>query len=427
MIPADQIDEILESLDLSRAQPGIGFLGALFTRFNARVPFENATKILRDREVADPAGKPRTPEIFWADHLELGSGGTCFARVAAFDALLCALGFRTRRLLGKVGRDFDHAGLAVETPAGEVLADVGFPLPGLIPQGVERVETPLAELAVERTERGMRVEWLDGVPDGPRALELFGATVSAAEYDTHWRRTFAPGSKFLTLLSMRRDLDNRTVSYADAAVRVDDRHSRLRMPVAPAAAPAMLSEIFGIEAEILERAIALFDEDPPTSSEATLSAPLSGATVTAYLEVAATPAEAYARIATPAGYRRLIEGVAEVISEEPTAAGFRLVLGAPGRALDAGNPQQARAPEPMVDELAPDPAALRIRQERRTAASGGDPRRSAWSAESRGGKTYLMRELSLAGSREDLLRNDSMRGRLAGALALDLLAWARML
>jgi arylamine N-acetyltransferase len=425
LIPADQIDEILESLDLSRAQPGAGFLEALFARFNARVPFENATKILRDREVADPAMKPRTPEIFWADHLELGSGGTCFARVAAFDALLSTLGFRTRRLLGKVGRDFDHAGLAVDTPAGEVLADVGFPLPGLIPTRVERVDTPLAELAVAKTERGTRVEWLDGVPDGPRALELFGATVSAAEYDSHWRRTFAPGSKFLTLLSMRRDLDNRTVSYADAGVRVDDRHSRLRVPVARGAAPARLAEIFGIEAEVVERAVALLEEDPPTSSEAPSAAPSSEATLTAYLEVAATPAEAYARIAAPAGYRRLVEGVAEVISEEPTATGFRLVLGAPGRTLEAR--EQAGAPQEMVDELAPDSAALRMRQERRTAGSGGDPRRSSWSAESRGGKTYLMRELFLAGSREDLLRNDSMRGRLAGALALDLLAWARML
>src|SRR5262245_31665869 len=150
MIPTD---DILESLDLSRAEPGIGFLDALFRRFNAQVPFENATKILRDRDVADAAAKPRTPEIFWADHLELGSGGTCFARVAAFDALLTDLGFRTRKRLGRVERDFDHAGLLVEsaTPAGEVLADVGFPLPALIPPGVERLETALAELSIART------------------------------------------------------------------------------------------------------------------------------------------------------------------------------------------------------------------------------------------------------------------------------------
>ena len=409
MIPGETLDEILESLDLSRAQPGAGFLEALFTRFNARVPFENATKILRDREVPDPASKPRLPEIFWADHLALGSGGTCFARIAAFDVLLTALGFRTRRLLGKVGRDFDHAGLAVETPAGEVIADVGFPLPGLIPPGAERVDTALAELAVEKTERGIRVEWRDGVPEGPRALELFAPTVTEDEYAAHWRRTFAPGSRFLTLFSMRRDLDNRTISYADAEIRVDDRHSRLRIPVAPAAAPRLLAEVFGIEEQLLARALVLFDEDPPTSEEATL---------TAYLEVAAAPAEAFARIGTPAGYRRLVEGVADVVSEEPAAAGsFRVVLGAPGRSPDSRD----RA----TDDLAPDPAALRMRQERRT--SSGVPARSAWAADSRGGRTYLLRELSLPGSRVDLLRNDSMRGRLAGALALDLLAWARLL
>ncbi|HEY4231503.1 MAG TPA: arylamine N-acetyltransferase [Thermoanaerobaculia bacterium] len=422
MIPGETLDEILESLDLSRAQPGAGFLEALFTRFNARVPFENATKILRDREVADPAAKPRLPEIFWADHLAFGSGGTCFARVAAFDALLTALGFRTRRLLGKVGRDFDHAGLAVETPAGEVIADVGFPLPGLIPPGAERVDTTLAELAVEKTERGIRVEWQDGVPEGPRALELFAPTVTEDEYATQWRRTFAPGSRFLTLFSMRRDLDNRTVSYAEAEIRVDDRHSRLRIPVAPAAAPRLLAEVFGIEEELLERALAAFGENSPPSTEATLSAPSSTATLTAYLEVAAAPAEAYARIATPAAYRRLVEGVAEVISEEsaPTAGGFRVVLGAPGRLPDSR--------EQASDDLIPDPAALRMRQERRT--SSGVPARSAWAAQARDGRTYLLRELFLQRSQEDLLgflRNDSMRGRLAGALALDLLAWARLL
>src|SRR5262245_57323639 len=263
MIPTD---DILESLDLSRAEPGIGFLDALFRRFNAQVPFENATKILRDRDVADAAAKPRTPEIFWADHLELGSGGTCFARVAAFDALLSALGFRTRKLLGRVERDFDHAGLLVEAeaetaaPAGEVLADVGFPLPALIPPGVERLETALAELSIARTPRGTAVAWVDGVPEGPRALELFDEPVTEERFREHWRKTFHPGSRFLTRLSMRRDLENRSVSFAGGEIRVDDRHARLRIPLAPFAAPARLAEIFGIDRDLLERASALLPE-----------------------------------------------------------------------------------------------------------------------------------------------------------------------
>jgi hypothetical protein len=45
----------------------------------------------------------------------------------------------------------------------------------------------------------------------------------------------------------------------------------------------------------------------------------------------------------------------------------------------------------------------------------------------RNGNTYLLREATLSGPREDLLRNDSQRGRLAASLAVDLLAWARML
>ena len=73
---------------MSRAEPGSGFLEALFALFNAKVPFESASKILRNAEIEDPDARPRTPEVFWSDHLEKGTGGTCFARVAAFDALL---------------------------------------------------------------------------------------------------------------------------------------------------------------------------------------------------------------------------------------------------------------------------------------------------------------------------------------------------
>lgn len=406
MIP---VDEILESLDLSRAQPGIGFLEALFVRFNARVPFENVSKILRDRKIADPAAKPRNPEVFWTEHLELGTGGTCFARVAAFDALLSALGFSTRRLLGRVERDFDHAGLAVAAASGETLADVGFPLPALIPPDAESLETPLAELRIEPTPRGKSVAWVDGVPEGPRALELFSETATPERFEAHWRATFRSDSRFLARVAMRRSLDNRIVSYAEGALRVDDRHSRLSIPVPRPAASSRLSELFGIERELIERALdSVGGEESPTGGE--------GATLTAYLEVEPEPSAAIAAIASAAGYRRLVEGVAEVFAQEPTSSGFRLTMGAPGQAADSA--------AAIRDEVSPDPAAARVRLERWT---GKTLARSSYAAERRGDKTYLLRVASLGASREDLLRNDSLRGRLAGILALDLLAWSRML
>jgi hypothetical protein len=47
--------------------------------------------------------------------------------------------------------------------------------------------------------------------------------------------------------------------------------------------------------------------------------------------------------------------------------------------------------------------------------------------ETRDGETWLVREATLSGAREDLLKNDHARGRLAGTLAVDLLAWTRRL
>ena len=132
-------DEILEALELPRSEPGIGYLQALFARFNERVPFETASKIVRNAAVADPDEKPRWPAVFWSDHLESGAGGTCFARVAAFEALLLELKFASRIALGRVQSDFDHAALRVSVQGREWIADVGFPLPALLPDAVEAV------------------------------------------------------------------------------------------------------------------------------------------------------------------------------------------------------------------------------------------------------------------------------------------------
>ncbi|MET0619764.1 MAG: arylamine N-acetyltransferase [Thermoanaerobaculia bacterium] len=404
MIPAD---EILEALDLSRAQPGSGFLEAIFLRFNDRVPFENASKIVRDVEVAEEPAKPRTPDVFWADHLERGTGGTCFARVAAFDALLTELGFKTRRVIGQVRNPEDHAALFVETPRGETIADVGFPLPVLIPAAPGLVESALAGLRIEaiRSGEGFRVTFEGGVPEGPRTLAIGTATVSPEAYRELWRRTFRKGAPFLQEVSLRRDLGQRVLSFARGEVRVDDRHSRLRIPL-PAPRPSALSALFGVEEELLARALAIAGDPEPGSREAVL---------TSYLDTNASTGDAYGAIASPEGYRRLLQGVADIGDLTPTSSGFRLTL----------TPGSGAAPEARLeDEVSLDPESRCVAVIRRTAAS---EQRSSYRAQTREGRTYLMREVILPGAREDLLRNDSLRGRYAANLAVDLLAWGRML
>jgi arylamine N-acetyltransferase len=399
------VDEILEDLEVSRGEPGPGFLQRLFLRFNDRVPFETATKILRHAAVKDPAAWPRNPEIFWEERLASGAGGTCFARVAAFDALLSQLGFSTRRALGRVRDDFDHAAVLVSLAEGDWICDVGFPLPALLPPGTERAETGVGALVVRSSARGVRIAFDGGVPEGPREVEIFSGAVSDDEFEARWRATFRPDSNFLSQVLLQRQIESRKVSFARGEVRIDDLHSRTRVPIF-GPRPAALEELFGTDAELLGAAFAIAgDPDPPRPD----------AQVEVFLEAPGSAEAAYAAVASAQAYARLHEGVAgEVVTTPagPRAWDVRLAApaAAPGRA-----PAETAA---VAERVSADDAGRSVRVER-----GGSV--STWDVEERHGHAWLIRRLTLAGPRLDLLRNDSMRGRIAGTLALDLLSWAR--
>src|SRR4029450_7831253 len=72
-------------------------------------------------------------------------------------------------------------------------------------------------------------------------------------------------------------------------------------------------------------------------------------------------------------------------------------------------------------------AAPRRALEARRRYSDGRVATLAFRVDIRDGETWLLREAMLSGAREDLLANDSARGRMAGTLAADLLGWARLL
>jgi hypothetical protein len=403
------VDEILEALDLSRAEPGTGFLEALASRFNARVLFENATKILRDARVSEPGGKPRRPEIFWREHLERGSGGTCFARVAAFEALLSELGFEVARLLGGVERDFDHAALRVRLGDKQWLCDVGFPLPAVLPWAPGAVETSLGTLAVSRTPRGFHVSWGRGVPAGPSPseIEIFEEPPSEAEFEHRWRDTFRTGARFLSSVRLSRQTSEQVVSFAPGEIRVDDRHTRLSVPITEGR-PQRLAEIFGIDAALLQEAFAIAGDPAPVETEPRL---------TAYLEISESAAEAFAEIADGLSYQRLWEGIGEVADIQIGERLWRWELLAPSSSETSPSPK-------LTEEVTCDPDRRELSVRR---SIGGRETRGAFRVEEHSGKTYLVREAVLPGAGEDLLRHDAHRGRLAGTLSVDLLAWARLI
>jgi hypothetical protein len=243
------------------------------------------------------------------------------------------------------------------------------------------------------------------VPEGPRELEIFDAPVSQAEFLQMWEKTWRPDSKFLTSVVLHREKDGRAVSFASGEIRVDDRHSRTRLPL-PAPRAQALEEQFGVARELLERAFAIAGDPEPE---------IASAEVDVYLEVDASAGAAFDTIATVEGYRGLMEGVARVVAEEPAGEGWRLRLLPPAAAGDDPVPAESAA---IDEEITPDRAGLALRVRRGS-------RDSFYQAIERGGRTFLLRRLVLDGARPDLLRNDSLRGRFAGTLAVDLLAWAR--
>jgi hypothetical protein len=209
---------------------------------------------------------------------------------------------------------------------------------------------------------------------------------------------------FLAGVSLRREKEGRVVSFAAGEMRVDDLHSRTRVPLAPPRAP-VLEDQFGVGKELLDRALAIAGDPEPQ---------LPCAQVSVYLEAAGSPRAAFDAIASAGGYRGLMKGVARVAGEERAGKGWRLRLLPPATGGDEP------AGGEIDEEITPDAETLTLRVRRGT-------RESFYEVLDRDGKTFLVRRLVLDGARPDLLRNDSLRGRFAGTLAVDLLAWARLL
>ena len=175
-------------------------------------------------------------------------------------------------------------------------------------------------------------------------------------------------------MTLRVDRGNRVLSFAKGELRVDDLHSRLRMPL-PGGRAALLAPLFEMDEEILSSALRIAGDPAPEAS---------GATLTAYLETEAPALRAFEAIASLEGYRRLLGGVADISGEQGTAAGFRLKLSAGGTDPGAA----------IEEEVAVEKEALRLSVARR---GGKSESRSFYQAEEREGRTWLLREAALVG------------------------------
>jgi len=108
-------------------------LGKVVSAFS-RLPYENITKIIKHAEAGSPEKARRYPEEVIRNHIEWGSGGTCFSLTFALLYLVRSMGWRAEVILAdrRYGQD-THCALLVWLDGIPHLLDPGYLIVDPIP------------------------------------------------------------------------------------------------------------------------------------------------------------------------------------------------------------------------------------------------------------------------------------------------------
>jgi arylamine N-acetyltransferase len=162
------------------AGPELARLFDLAARF-AAIPYENLSKILAFAE-AGFRPSPRSPERVMADHLALGTGGTCYSLAELFRCLAEAAGLDARPVLCTTRRGVaDHCALVVGAGGARYLVDPGYLLAAPV-----RLPDVAAGSPAGGDRRG--APHLAPAAGGGGGLDLF----TLEEEGPRWRYRFSP-------------------------------------------------------------------------------------------------------------------------------------------------------------------------------------------------------------------------------------------
>ena len=223
----------------------------------SRIPWENLTKYLIKTQSFPAENRLRLADTVISEHIEKGTGGTCFSLTEALGAILSFAGFQCHPVMADMNHGKNiHCALSVITGDGKrFLADPGYlvPVPVLLQPGkVSQVDTSLQTLVWEPSENSSSYDLysVDGdIRNWKYRIRM--DPVSSTEFRSHWQRSFdATGMNSLHLNC--RSEEGRLSAHNLNLRRVTSRgnsNEKLRDSY-----PAKVEEYFGLNREIAEAA-----------------------------------------------------------------------------------------------------------------------------------------------------------------------------
>lgn len=177
--------------------PSAGEMLRRVTAAFARLPYENLTKIIKEDERGGGEFARRPPAEVLADHVRLGTGGTCFSLTATLLHLVRSLGFRAEPILAdrRYGAN-THCALLVWIDGQPHLIDPGYMIVEPIPldgRARRQVVTGFNELLLAPHPQGDKLDLATVTRNGAAAtyrLTYKTVPADAGEFLKAWDESF---------------------------------------------------------------------------------------------------------------------------------------------------------------------------------------------------------------------------------------------
>jgi arylamine N-acetyltransferase len=247
----------LRAFEIDKSGPALDVLERVGRAF-ARLPYENLTKIIRQAETGTVAEARRGPSEVLSDHLQFGSGGTCFSLTATLLHLVRALGFEAQPILADRPYGANtHCALLVWIEGQPHLLDPGFLItrPVFLPQHSEfKLQTRFNDIILAPTSGGEKVDLitLQGSQRTPR-ITFKTQPVDADEFLKVWDASFDWDMMKYPLLT--RVSGNQQLYLHGNRLQVRDRTAVQRGEIDPETLVERIAQEFGVAPEIVRKAL----------------------------------------------------------------------------------------------------------------------------------------------------------------------------